>query len=214
MADSGPTRKSQRIQRDVLILNEAPKPQDKSTAINNTNTSLPQEDIINIQLSYNPNQPTKKDLWDGNFQTIFLHGSLEHLLSDSKCIKESLTHIAKYIDNKNIDINKSNDIVKLRGIDKAACPFLSAFYNSGWDLLFADENKNYFRQKVSHKFTPKTNPIITEIKREKNIDKLVSIKRLPPPIPAKSHKKIKEISKFFKIIKLAPNNKSERKSYT
>ena len=125
----------------------------------------------------------------------------------------TLVHNTKYIDNKNIDINKSNDIVKLRGIDKAACLFLSAFYNSGWDLLFADENKNSFRQKVLYKFTPKTNPIITEIKGEKNTDKLVSIERLPLPIPVKSPKKIKEISKFFKTIKLAPNNKSERKSY-
>jgi len=42
----------------------------------------------------------------------------------------------------------------------------------------------------------------------------VSIERLPPPIPAKSPKEVKKISKFFKTNKLALNNKSERKSYT
>ena len=133
--------------------------------------SLPQEDVINIQLPYDPNQPTKKDLWNSNFQTISLHGSLEHLPSNSKCIKKSLTHIVKYIGNKNIDVNKSNNVVELREIDEAAQIFLSAFYNSGWDLLFANENKNSFRQNISHKFTPKTNSIIMGKKGEKNTDK-------------------------------------------
>ena len=90
---------------------------------------------------------------------------------------------------------------------------LSAFYNSGWDLLFADENKNSFRQNVSHKFTSKTNLIIIEKKEEKNIDKPVSIERLSLPIPAKSLKKVKEISEFFKTNKPALNNKGEKKSY-
>ena len=81
-------------------------------------------------------------------------------------------------------------------------------------MLFADENKNSFRQKVLHKFTPKTNPIITEKKGEKNTDKLASIETLPLPIPAKSPKEVKEISKFFKTSKLALNNKSERELYT
>ena len=181
-----------------------------STVINNTNMSLPQKNIINIQLPYNTNQPTEKDLWDGNFQTISLYSLLEHFLSDSKYIKKSFTCIAKYIGNKNIDINKSNDIIELKGIGKAAWMFLSAFYNLGQDLLFANKNKNSFRQNVSHKFTPKTNSIIIRKKGEKNMDKLVSIERLSPPILAKSLKEVKEILKFFKTSKLALNNKSEK----
>jgi len=81
-------------------------------------------------------------------------------------------------------------------------------------LLFANENKNSFRQNISHKFTSKTNSIIIGKKEERNSDKPVSMKRLPLPIPAKSPKEVKEISKFFKTIKLALNNKDERKSYT
>jgi len=80
-------------------------------------------------------------------------------------------------------------------------------------LLFANENKNSFRQKILYKFTPKNNPIITGKKGEKNTIKLVSIERLLPLIPAKSSKEIKEISKFFKTIKPALNNKGERKFY-
>ena len=159
-ANPGPTRKSQYVQHHILAFNKAPKPRGKSATINNTNMNLSQEDVINIQLPYNPNQPTEKDLQDSNFQTISLYSSLKHLPSDSKCIKESLTCITKYISNKNINVNKSNDIVKFREIGKAVWIFLSTFYNSGWGSLFTDKNKNSFRQKVSYKLTPKTNSII------------------------------------------------------
>jgi len=39
--------------------------------------------------------------------------------------------MAKYIENKKIDINKSNDILDLKDIGKATWNFLSAIYNSG-----------------------------------------------------------------------------------
>ena len=73
--------------------------------------SLPQKNIINIQLPYDPNQPTEKDLCDGNFQTISLHSLLEHLPSDFKYIKESLTHIAKYI-RENANTSITSEIVE------------------------------------------------------------------------------------------------------
>jgi len=38
--------------------------------------------------------------------------------------------MAKYIKNKNIDINKSNDILELKDINKAAWKFLLAIYSS------------------------------------------------------------------------------------
>ena len=69
------------------------------SALNTMPTQYVDDDIINIQLPYNPNRPTKPDLWDGNFQPIFLHGSLEHLSSDFKNIKELLICLAKYIGN-------------------------------------------------------------------------------------------------------------------
>ena len=60
-ADPGPIRMSYHVQHDILALNKAPKPQGKSAAINNTNTSLPQENVISIQ-SYDPNQLIEKKL--------------------------------------------------------------------------------------------------------------------------------------------------------
>ena len=48
---------------------------------------------------------------------------------------------------------------------------------------------------------------------EKNMDKLASVERLPPPILAKSPKEVKEISKFFKANNSIYRNKNTRKSY-
>ena len=53
--------------------------------------------------------------------------------------------MAKYIKNKKIDVSESNKVPKLKGIGKAAWNFLSAIYNSGWNLFFADKDNNFFR---------------------------------------------------------------------
>ena len=50
-------------------------------------------------------------------------------------------------------------------------------------------------------------------KGEKNTEKPVSIKRLPSPILAKLSRKVKEISKFFKITSLTNRNKNNHKLY-
>ena len=194
-ADNGPTKDSQRVQNEASALKNTPKPRGEGASLNSTNMS-PSQNTINIQLPYNPNQATEHDLWDGTFQSISLHSSLEHLPSDAKNIRELLCRMAKYIENKKIDVKKSNEVSELRGIGEATWKFLSAIYNSGWDSLIANKDNNPFRQKVAFKFTPKVNLIKTNKKGEKNTDKPASIERLSPPIPAKLPKEIKEISKF------------------
>ena len=67
-------------------------------------------DVINIQLLYNPNTPTEPKLWNRNFCSILLHRSLEYLVSNFKNIKDSLNFVAKYISNKQIDPKRSNNI--------------------------------------------------------------------------------------------------------
>ena len=107
--------------------------------------------------------------------------------------------MSKYIRNKKIDLAKANKVNDLKDISKATWKFVSTFYNARWDSLIADTNNNSFRQKVSFHCTPKTNPVKNDKLKDKNNDKLASIKRLSPPIPAKIPKEVNKISKFFKI---------------
>ena len=48
------------------------------------------DNIINIQLLYDPNQPIEPELWNRAFHSISLHSLLKQLLSNSKNIKEFL----------------------------------------------------------------------------------------------------------------------------
>ena len=63
------------------------------------------------------------------------------------------------------------------------------------------------------KFTSKLNPVKTNNRDKENMEKPVSIKRLPPPISTKSPKEVNEISKFFKKNNLINGNRNTRKSY-
>ena len=63
------------------------------------------------------------------------------------------------------------------------------------------------------KYILKVNLIKTRKKKEKNIDKSTSIKRLSSPILTKLPKEVKEISKYFKTISLAQENKNTSKLY-
>jgi len=48
------------------------------------------ENMFNVQLSYDNNQALDPESWNSNFHAISLHGSMKHLVSDVKHIKESL----------------------------------------------------------------------------------------------------------------------------
>jgi len=79
----------------------------------------PQDDnnnVINIQLPYNPNAPTKPDLWSGSFHPISLHGSIEQIASDSKSIRDSLNFMARYIANKKVKSSNANDLSDFDGM--------------------------------------------------------------------------------------------------
>ena len=46
------------------------------------------ENVFNVQLSYNIDQALDPKSWDSNFHAILLHGAMEYLASDIKHIKE------------------------------------------------------------------------------------------------------------------------------
>ena len=73
----------------------------KGLALNTFTFSSPpyidEDNVINIQLLYDPNRPIEPKLWDSNFYPISLHGSLEYLASDAKNIRKSIVCMAIYI---------------------------------------------------------------------------------------------------------------------
>ena len=181
----------QRVLNEVLALNQP--------AGNN---------VVNVQLSYNINQALELESWDGDFQTISLHGSMEHLASDVKNIKDSLSRMCKYILGKTINDDKANEVHDLKGVGKVAWEFILAIYEAHWNSLVVDETNISFRNKVKSKFSPQVSRPQVSIKA-KEIAKPTFVLALPPLIPAKSPKEVNEISKYFKRNK----KQSQKKSY-
>jgi len=162
--------------------------------------------IINIQISYDPNIPTEPELWDSSFYPISLYRSIKHITLDSKNIKNLLNFMAKYITNKQVDSLKANNLEDFHSIGKVVWNFIFSIYKANWDALYANNNSISLRRKIVAKFILKIQP--TTAKNIKVINKLslVSIEKIPPPIPIKSQKEINLISKFFKSNKLANIN--------
>jgi len=178
----------QETMRPLNVHNEAPP------------TQAPhEEEVINIQLSYNPQAPTKPELWSGYFYPISLHGSIEHFVSDSKNIKVSLNFLAKYIKNKQVNGGKVNELDDFDGMGDAIWNFISLVYEAKWDALYTDQKSNTLRSKISSKFTPRTNPSNNGNKKDIVKLVLVTINKVPPlpPLPAKTKKEVNVISKYF-----------------
>ena len=118
--------------------------QQETTRLMNINNEAPpshvhhENDVINIQLLYDPQALTGPELWSGSFHPIFLHGLIKHLASDSRNIKVTLNSLAKYILNKNVSSAKVNDLKDLDGMGDAIWNFISAVYKARWDALFTD----------------------------------------------------------------------------
>ena len=120
--------------------------------------------------------------------------------------------MTNYIKNKSIESNKVNNVPDLKSIEEATWSFISAIYESGWDLLIANKDNQSFRHKFLSKFAPKIQEIKNKPKNNKS-DKLASFIKLSPPILAKTPKEIKEILKFFKKSSQLTRKRDTMKSY-
>ena len=158
-----------------------------------------EEEVINIQLPYDPHAPTEPELWRGSFHPISLHGSIKHFASDSKNIKVTLNFLAKYIRNKQVNNGKVNDLGDFNSMGDAIWNFISSVYDAKWDSLFTDNKSNTLRAKVLLKFTPRTIPPNNVNKKEIVKLVLVTINKVPspPPLLAKTRKEVNTISKYF-----------------
>jgi len=153
------------------------------------------------------------ELWNSNFHPISLHGSIDHIASDAKNIKNILNFIARYISNKQVNSSKSNNLENFNSIGEVTWNFISSVYQANWDSLYADKQSNSLKRKIAVKFTLKIQ--LTSGKNNKDINKptLANIKRIPLPISAKSQTEVNVISKYFKSNKPANNIKQPSKSY-
>jgi len=169
--------------------------------------------VINIQLSYDPQAPTELELWSGNFHPIPLHGPIKHIILDTKNIKDFLNFITWYISNKQVDSVRLNNLEDLKDIGKAVWNFIFLVYQANWDSLHADNQSNLLRRKIMSKFTLKV--ILTPEKNKKETNKSVpaNIERIPLPILAKFQKEVNVILKYFKSNKQAANPMQPAKSY-
>jgi len=138
-----------------------------------------EDDVINIQLPYDPQAPTEPKLWSGSFYPISLHGSIEHFASDSKNIKVLLNFLAKYIQGKQANGNKVNDLSNFNGMGNAIWNFISSVYASKWDALFTDQKTNTLRSKISSKFTLRTPPPNGNSKKDTPKSTPITINKAP-----------------------------------
>jgi len=200
-------------QEKDMRIGKATNQQDTSRPPAGNNEATPshgthEEDVINIQLLYDPHAPTEPELWSGSFHPISLHGSIEHFASDSKNIKVTLNFLARYIQGKQVNNSKVNDLNDFDGMGDAIWNFISSVYASKWDGLFTDQKTNTLRAKISSKFTLRT--LLPNGNTKKDIPKSnpVTINKAlpPPPLPAKSKKEINTISKYFHPRKMSSSN--------
>ena len=202
-------------QERALRVGEAthPKTNTRATGVNNEanpNRDSHEDDVINVQLPYDPHAPTEPELWSGSFHPISLHGSIEHFASDANNIKVTLNFLVKYIQGKQVDNNKANDLADFDGMGDAIWNFISSVYGSKWDSLFTDHRTNTLRNKISLKFTPRIPSTNGNSKKDAPKSTPVTINKAPPPppLPAKSKKEINTISKYFQPNKSAIVNKN------
>lgn len=94
------------------------------------NTMDNNSNVFNVQLNYDINQALNLEVWDSNFRTISIHGSIEHITSDIKNINKSLERVQRYILGKGIKGNKANEIKNLEEFGKGAWRFILALYES------------------------------------------------------------------------------------
>ena len=111
---------------------------------------------------------------------------MKYITSDVKNIKDSLNFMARYIANKQVNSSKANDLEDFNGIGESIWNFISSVYHANWNTLYADNQSNSLRKKITSKFTPKIAP--TPGKNDKRTIKyvLANIKKISLSIPAKS----------------------------
>ena len=123
---------------------------------------------------------------------------MEYLASDVLNIKKSLIRMKKFIAGKSINSDKANNVKDLEGMGKAIWKFIATVYKLHWNALHIDNNNITFKSKVKSKFASQGKNTQVPPTKDKEVVKLSFVSTIPPSIPAKINKEVKEISKYFK----------------
>ena len=168
------------------------------------------DNVINIQILYDPNTPMEPELWSGNFYPISLHGSVKQIASDTKSIKDSLNFMARYINNKKVNSSKANDLLDFNSIGDSIWNFISTIYQANWDIFYTDNKSTTLKAKITSKFTPRIAPSNSKSNKEMTKTVLVTTNKVlpPPPLPVKSKREVNIISKYFQNKKPSAENKN------
>ena len=120
--------------------------------------------------------------------------------------------MARYIVNKKVNPKTANDLKDFDGIGDFVWNFISVVYQASWDSLHMDNRSKTLREKILSKFTPRITPNNAK-KNSKELPNLTLISPNkvppPPPLPAKSVKKVNVISKYFQNKKSLSENKKK-----
>jgi len=114
-----------------------PDPATHTTSINLVTTP---SNLEPLAILYQANQPMDPILWDGNFSSISLFGTVEVSKGNVKNIMCSLQRITTFIKQRPLGDKDGLDIPQISDFSFAAWDLISAIYNSGWDKLLADNN--------------------------------------------------------------------------
>jgi len=134
---------------------------------------------------------------------------------DTKCIKDLLNFIAKYILNKKVNPKNANNLKDFDGIGDSVWNFISTVHQASWDSFLTDNKSKFLREKIASKFSPNIAPTNAQ-KNIKDLPKSVPISfdKVPLllPLPAKSAKEVNIISKYFQNKKPSTENKKKEGS--
>ena len=107
--------------------------------------------------------------------------------------------MAKYIQGKQVNGGKVDDLNDFDGMGDAIWNFISSVYAAKWDALHTDQKSNTLRAKISAKFTPRSPLVNGNTKKDTPKSTLVTINKALPLLPllAKTKNEINIISKYF-----------------
>jgi len=132
-------------------------------------------------------------------------------MHNTRNIKVTLDFMAKYIRNKKVNDIQANDVTEFEGMSDAIWNFISSVYEAKWDFLYTDHSTRTLRSKISSKFTLRIPLVKSNGNKEIPKSNLVTINRVPlplPPLSTKPKKGINTIPKYFQSKNQSDENKT------